>query len=108
MPRIPALLLIAYCPVRHIGDAEYSSLIVAVHVEDARTQRLSLRGLGSGEPIHDWNCLLGRFGLLDADQTIAGALRIFGGLGFAIALVFGGWLLIRMATSRARIIRPGT
>src|SRR5690606_19899430 len=42
---------------------------VALYVADARTQALPLVGGGQ----HDWHYLLGRFGLLELDQRIAGA-----------------------------------
>jgi len=66
---------------------------VAVYVADARTRQLHLVGLGNGEPIHDWGYLLGELGLLESDQTLALALRVFGGLSFALALVLGTWCL---------------
>ena len=69
---------------------------VASYVADARTRTLPLVGLGSGEPLHDWNYLLGKLGLLRSDQTLAALLRLGGGLSFALALSGGGWLLIRM------------
>jgi len=76
---------------------------VAVYVADARSRALPLLGLGSGEPQHDWNFLLGRLGLLRSDRFLAGVLRLGGGLAFALALALGAWLLVRMARApRAR------
>ena len=51
---------------------------VAVYVADARAQALPL--VGGGE--HDWAFVLGELGLLDADQRIAGAIRLLGTLLF--------------------------
>jgi hypothetical protein len=54
---------------------------VALYVADARTQALPLVGGGQ----HDWHYLLGRFGLLEQDQTIAGVL---------VFLCWAGWLAV--------------
>ena len=69
---------------------------VAVYVADARSQSLQLVGLGAGEPIHDWNYLLGQLGLLNSDQVLAASLRGCGVLAFATSLALGGWLLACM------------
>ncbi|QDU68164.1 hypothetical protein [Engelhardtia mirabilis] len=73
---------------------------VAVYVADARSQALQLVGLGAGEPIHDWNWLLAHMGLLRSDASLAGALRVGGWMALGLAIGCGGWLLVRMASSR--------
>ena len=74
---------------------------VAVYVGDARERALPLVGLGSGEPMHDWYYLLGRFGLLRSDQLIAAGLRSLGMMSFLVSIAFGGWLLIQMTRRHA-------
>lgn len=54
---------------------------VALYVADARSQALPLVGGGQ----HDWAYLLGRFGLLEQDQRIAGVL---------VFLCWAGWLSV--------------
>ncbi len=59
---------------------------VALYLGDARTQALPLVGGGQ----HDWAYLLGRFGLLEQDQRIAGLL---------VFLCWSGWLAIWAAVA---------
>jgi hypothetical protein len=69
---------------------------VAVYVADARSLNLPLYSISGGDSIHDWNYLLGEFGLLQWDDRIAMFLRATGYLMFGVCLVFGGWILWRM------------
>ena len=59
---------------------------VSVYVQDARAEALPL--VGGGE--HDWNYLLGAFGLLSQDQVIGGAVRLAGVLAYAWSCL-AGW-----------------
>jgi hypothetical protein len=59
---------------------------VSVYVRDARTEALPL--VGGGE--HDWALLLGRWGLLERDQTIGGAVYL-AGVALYLAAVVLGW-----------------
>lgn len=68
-------------------------LNIARYVGDARAQVLPL--VGGGE--HDWADLLGRWGLLAQDASLAQALRAAGWLGMAACL---GWLAWRWHRSR--------
>ena len=70
---------------------------VATYAGDARAMELPLVSPGVGDVIHDWNYLLGRMGLLQADQTIAFLFRAGGVLTMLVCLAAGGWLLWKMA-----------
>lgn len=67
-------------------------LNIARYVADARAQVLPL--VGGGE--HDWADLLGRWGLLAQDTTIAQGLRALGWLGMLACWV---WLIWRWRQS---------
>jgi len=60
---------------------------VSVYVKDARAQALPL--LGGDDAIHDWNWLLGRFGLLSLDQAIGGVFYAMGLLALAVSILGG-------------------
>ena len=59
---------------------------VSLYIKDARAQELPL--LGGGE--HDWALLLDRFGWLERDQAIGGAVFLIGAALYAVAVV-SGW-----------------
>ena len=63
---------------------------ISVYVKDARTQALPL--VGGGE--HDWALLLDRWGWLERDQALGGAIYLLGVLLYLVAIV-GGWMLLR-------------
>ena len=69
-------------------------LNIARYVADARAQVLPL--VGGGE--HDWAELLGRWGLLAQDTTLAQGLRVLGWLGM---LACWAWLAWRWHRSRS-------
>ncbi|HNX42026.1 MAG TPA: hypothetical protein PLB68_05995 [Candidatus Aminicenantes bacterium] len=73
---------------------------VATYLGDARAQELPLVSPFAGEPLHDWNYLLGKWHLLDQDQAIASGIRFFAFLSMAAALLFGAWLLYEMSRKR--------
>lgn len=60
---------------------------IARYVADARAMELPL--VGGGE--HDWNLLLGSWGLLHRDTTIGTMLHGFGWLGMLLAWGWMGW-----------------
>ena len=73
---------------------------VSVYVRDARTQELPL--VGGGE--HDWALLLGRFGWLERDQVLGGAIYLVGVVLYAVAIV-GGWVFLSSGKlARAEVI----
>jgi hypothetical protein len=77
---------------------------LAAYVGDARAQDLPLVALTS-DPIHDWNWILGKLGLLSWDHALAALLRI-ASLGlWAGSVGAGGWLCLEMARRRTK---PGT
>ncbi|MCK7592377.1 hypothetical protein [Pseudomarimonas salicorniae] len=71
------LLQAAGCVLWALENLRY----VAFYLGDARTQALPLVGGGQ----HDWAYLLGRFGLLEQDQRIAGLL---------VFLCWSGWIAV--------------
>lgn len=64
-----------------------NGLNIARYVADARAQVLPL--VGGGE--HDWANLLGRWGLLAQDVTIARGLRVTGWLGMVACWAWLAW-----------------
>jgi hypothetical protein len=67
---------------------------ISVYIKDARSQELPL--VGGGE--HDWALLLGRWGWLDRDQALGGAVYLVGVVIYLAAIV-GGWLLLWRRTA---------
>ncbi len=57
---------------------------VAVYIRDARALALPLVGIGTDDPIHDWNYLLFHWHVLARDQQIA---NLFAGIGWIIFFV---------------------
>jgi uncharacterized membrane protein (DUF106 family) len=55
---------------------------------------------GVASVIHDWNFLLEKFGLLEYDHAIAGAVWFLAVLSMLACLIAGGWLLWQMVCSR--------
>lgn len=70
---------------------------LAVYVGDARAEALPLYSLGGGDPVHDWNYLLGSLHLLSRDAAIAGAIRAAALLTLALSVLLGAWLCKVMA-----------
>jgi hypothetical protein len=64
-----------------------SLLNVARYVADARAMQLPLAGF-SDHPLHDWNLILSRWGLLQQDLVLATGLRVVAWLGIAAGLGF--------------------
>jgi hypothetical protein len=96
-----------YFGVAAAGAWLASSLIdLARYVGDARAFDLDLIGFGE-DAVHDWAWLLGRFGMLPYDTTLAGLLRGAAILLLVVSLLFGTWLCRRMwATTRAGRVGP--
>jgi hypothetical protein len=80
---------------------------LAAYVGDARARELPLVGLTS-DPVHDWNWILGRLGMLSWDHALAGALRILSFAAWAGAIAAGGWLCLEMARSRGAGVTLGS
>jgi len=70
---------------------------VAAYLADARTMNLPLVSpFGWGNPIHDWNYLLTRMGMLKYDTVLAFLLRCVATGTMFICLMGGFWLLLQM------------
>jgi hypothetical protein len=76
-----------------------SMATLSVYVADARAQALDLVSIGSGDPLHDWNYLLGRAGLLGQDQHLAGLLHLASWGVFLATLAACAWMLLLMRAS---------
>ena len=76
----------------------FSLYNLATYIGDARRQLLPLLGLSS-DPQHDWAYLLGHLGLLQHDLKIAGMVRLAAFASGVLSLLFGAWLLKKMASS---------
>jgi hypothetical protein len=72
-------------------------LNIARYLADARTMELPLVGGGD----HDWNTILGRWGLLEYDTRIAGALVFAAWAGIASTCL---WILWRAWQDRRRVV----
>lgn len=69
---------------------------LAAYVGDARDRDLPLVGLFP-DPIHDWEWMLGRLGILTWDHALAGILRVVSaGVGIA-SVAAGAWMCWEMA-----------
>ncbi len=73
---------------------------LATYIGDARAQELPLLALGP-DPIHDWNWMLAKLGLLDWDKGLAFLTRLIATLTWVGAMTFGGWLVWLMAARRS-------
>ena len=78
---------------------------LAAYVGDARAQELPLVAL-TADPIHDWNWILGKLGLLSWDQALATLLRIASFGLWAASVAAGGWLCLEMAKRRTKLPSP--
>lgn len=78
----------------------YSLINLSFYIGDARKQILPLLGVGSGEPIHDWNYILTRLGLLNSDLTIAALVRGSGALLAVLSLAVALWMCLVMWEKR--------
>lgn len=68
------------------------------YIADSRAQLLPL--VGPGPTVnHDWNYVLGQFGLLNFDTFIGGTVRVIGDVIGVLALIFGVWLIYKKVTN---------
>ena len=70
-----------------------SLLNLSIYVADARKQELPLVNMFGGDPIHDWNFLLGSLNKLSSDLRYAAGFRFVGFLSTVIFLWAGSWLI---------------
>jgi hypothetical protein len=74
---------------------------VARYAADARVMNLPLLSpFGGGDPIHDWNYLLSRMGILSFDTALSFIIKCFAVLSMLLCLGMGAWLLWQMHKSR--------
>ena len=78
------------------GWLSVSLFEVARYAGDARALQLPLVSVFGGETVHDWEYMLGRLHLLQADTAIAGGIRVLGAVFFLLCMASGSWLLWRM------------
>ncbi|HEV7703646.1 MAG TPA: hypothetical protein VGO46_05100 [Gemmatimonadaceae bacterium] len=72
---------------------------LATYIGDARNQFLGLVSMGSGDPIHDWHFILGRYALLGDDKALARFTNFMSALTLLAAVSLGAWLCNTMRTS---------
>ena len=84
-----------------VGGAweSFSLWNLATYIGDARARELPLIGLSS-DPIHDWNWLLGKLGILTWDHALAGLTRLTAFSIWASAVALGRWLCWQMARQK--------
>src|SRR5687768_13687541 len=78
----------------------FSLFNVATYMSDAQEMELPLVSLGAGDPIHDWNFMLTKVGLLAHDGALAGVTRFLAFLVAAASLALGAWLCLIMYRTR--------
>lgn len=69
---------------------------LAAYIGDARSQDLPLVSMGSGDPIHDWHFILGRYAMLGDDHSLARFTLFLGALALLAAVGLGAWLCAAM------------
>ena len=74
----------------------YSMINLSRYIGDARKKILILFGVGAGEPIHDWEYMLTRLGLLDQDRTIASIVRMGGVVVAVLSILAAAWMCLVM------------
>jgi hypothetical protein len=72
---------------------------LATYVGDARARELPLVGLVP-DPIHDWNWLLGKLGILTWDRSLAFLIRLGAFSIWIASLAVGAWLCWSMIRNR--------
>jgi len=80
---------------------------VGTYAADAIVQQLDLVSPTSGDPIHDWEYILTRLGMLNRAALFGNMFRAAGALSFLVGIGGGAWLLRLMqksARSRAASI----
>jgi len=78
---------------------------LATYVGDAVKKQLPLVTPGGGEPIHDWNYILGNYGWLRHTESVAGLHTFLGHTCMVACLSLGGWIAWTMIRTG---VKPGT
>lgn len=100
---VPAGIIVYFALRRELFSASVvsfwlgqSMFNVSVYIRDARAMELPLASIGGGEDtIHDWNYLLGRFGLLNWDGGLATFVYTLGVLTAIVSVGLCFFLSIR-------------
>ncbi len=79
---------------------------VATYAGDAVVRQLPLVSPFAGQPVHDWNYLLGMAGLLGHAAWVARLFRLAGGLCYFAGLAYAGWLILVMLQTRSAQRKP--
>jgi len=87
------------------GWLAFSLRSLATYIGDARAQDLPLLGL-TPDPIHDWNWMLGRPGLLNWDKGLALFTRVVALFVWLSSIVLGGGLVWTMAAGKSEVRSP--
>jgi len=72
---------------------------IATYIADSRSMSLPLVSPFGCEPLHDWNYILGKMGMLNYDTALASFIRLMAIVSMLICLVYGGWLVWLMLKS---------
>lgn len=102
---VPAGIIVYFTSRRELFSAAVvlfwlgqSMFNVSVYIRDARAMELPLASIGGGEDtIHDWNYLLGRFGLLNWDGGLATFVYTLGVLTLIASVGLCFYLSVRRA-----------
>jgi hypothetical protein len=70
---------------------------ISVYVKDAQAMALPLLSIGGGDPIHDWNYLLSRLGILRWDRGLGNSLYLLGVVIITAAVIAGFSLSVERA-----------
>ncbi len=71
-------------------------LNVSYYIADASKMALHLVTPGGGEASHDWNFLLGKFGLLGKERFISGCVSFLGFIVMIAAILLQAWMIFRI------------
>jgi hypothetical protein len=90
--------------------AGQSLIDLAPYIDDARAQQMILLGGVTGRDApgyHDWHYLLWSLNSLDSDHALARLAHFTGAVWIALALLWGGRLLVRQYQALGRGVGPG-
>ena len=72
---------------------------ISIYIADARAQALPLVTYSAGDPIHDWNYLLFKFGILQHDLLISAGVKILAFVVMWLSILYGIWIIWIMVLS---------
>jgi hypothetical protein len=86
-----------------LGTNIYS---VGIYMADAQPMELPLVSPFSSHPLHDWNHLFTRMGLLSSSGFIGFMTKAFGSLVMILAIAGASWLCYKMLNPPPRRLPP--